>query len=308
MSGSVPDEQKGLVFNIQRFSIKDGPGIRTTVFMKGCPLRCLWCCNPESQNTYPEIMTHDIRCARCGKCAQICPAGAITVSQESRIINRVKCNLCLECARVCPHGAISAVGEYKTAAEIMKEVESDRIFYEHSGGGMTVSGGEPLVQWDFVRQLLKACREKGLSTALDTCGYSPWEAIEKVLECTDLVLFDIKHMGPEQHRQATAKGNELILDNLRKTAAKGIRLWFRIPLIPGYNDLKEHIEQIARFGAEIGVERVWLLPYHNWGMSKYESLGRRYTFEPTGSLRDEYIQSLKELITGFGVEAGVSQG
>ncbi len=308
MSDSVLDEQTGLIFNIQRFSIKDGPGIRTTVFMKGCPLRCLWCSNPESQNTYPEIMTHDIKCVRCGKCAQICPTGAITVNQESRIINRAKCNLCLECARVCQHGAITAVGEYKTIAEVMKEVESDRLFYEHSGGGMTVSGGEPLVQWEFVCQLLKACREKDLSTALDTCGDSPWEVMEKVLEYTDLVLFDIKHMSPEQHRKATGRSNELILDNLRKTAAKGIRLWLRIPIIPGYNDSEENLEKVAKLGAEVGVEKVWLLPYHNWGMSKYESLGRRYPFEPTASLTDEDVESLEKLITDFGVEAGISKG
>ena len=147
-----------------------------------------------------------------------------------------------------------------------------------------------------------------MPTALDTCGDGPWDVMEKVLEYTDLALFDIKHIDSEQHRRATGKGNELILDNLRKTAAKGIKLWLRIPLIPSYNEARENIEQIARFGTEIGVEKVWLLPYHNWGMSKYESLGRRYPFEPTESLNDEDVESLKEFIEGFGIEAAISRG
>jgi len=190
----------------------------------------------------------------------------------------------------------------------VKEVESDRLFYEHSGGGVTVSGGEPLFRWEFVYQLLKACKEKGLHTALDTCGYSSWGGIERALEYTDLVLFDIKHMDPKQHRKAAGKSNLLILDNARKTAAKGVRLWLRVPLMPGYNDSEENIEKVARFGAEIGAEKIWLLPYFDWGRSKYESLGRRYPFEPTESLSEEHIQSLKELIESFGVEAGISSG
>ena len=173
---------------------------------------------------------------------------------------------------------------------------------------MTVSGGEPLVQWEFVLQLLKTCKEKGLHTALDTCGDSPWEPMEKVLEYVDLVLFDIKNMDSEQHRKGTGRNNELILDNLRKTAAKGKRIWLRIPLMPGYNDSKENLEKVAKLGAEIGAEKIWLLPYHDWGRSKYDSLGRRYPFEPTESFSDEQVESLREFIEGCGVEAGISSG
>ncbi len=305
MTNPTPNELRGLVFNIQRYSIHDGPGIRTTVFMKGCPLRCRWFCNPESWNHYPEIMTRDVKCIRCGKCAQICPTGAITVSQESRRINRAKCTSCLECAEVCPTGAISITGEYKTVGEVVKEVESDRLFYEHSGGGVTVSGGEPLFQWEFVYQLLKECKERGLHTALDTCGYSSWDVVERVLEYTDLVLFDIKHMDPEQHRKETGKSNRLILENARRIAAKGVRLWLRMPLIPGYNDLRENIEKLAAFGVRLGAEKVSLLPYHEWGKSKYEQLGRRYRFKPAESLSDEDVQRIQRLIEDSGLKVSI---
>lgn len=302
----MPSDKKGLVFNIQRYSIKDGPGIRTTVFMKGCPLRCLWCSNPESQNPYPEILTRDMKCVKCGKCAQTCPTKAITVDQKARRINWAECTRCLECAKACLHGAIVVSGEYKTVEEIVKEVESDKLFYEHSGGGATISGGEPLLQWEFVYQLLKALKGKGLHTALDTCGYASWDKLEKVLEYTDLVLLDIKHMDPEQHKKGTGKSNSLILSNARKIRAKGVKVWLRVPLIPGYNDSKENIERTARFGVEIGAEKVSLLPYHEWGKPKYESLGRRYPFEPTESLTDEHIQELKKSIESFGLEVGIS--
>ena len=306
MSNPVPAECSGLVFNIQRYSIKDGPGIRTTVFMKGCPLRCQWCSNPESQRTYPEILTYDIKCVRCGKCAEICPTGAITIDEESRKINRAKCTLCLECAKVCPHKAITVSGEFKTVGEIVKEVEADRLFYENSGGGMTVSGGEPLLQHEFVYQVLKACKEKGLHTTLDTSGYSPWDVMERVLKYTDLVLYDIKHMDPKLHRQKTGKSNLLILDNLRKIDTNRVRLWLRVPLIPGYNDSEENLEKVARLGIKMRAEKISLLPYHNWGTSKYKGLGRHYRLESVESLSDERIESLKGFIESFGLKVELS--
>jgi pyruvate formate lyase activating enzyme len=183
------NDKKGLIFNIQRFSLQDGPGIRSTVFMKGCPLRCRWCSNPESWNPYPEILTHDVKCIRCGKCEQICPVGAITIDPEGRKIDRAECTLCLKCGEVCPTGAIIIIGKCMTVDEVVREVESDRLFYGHSGGGVPVSGGEPLFQCESVYELLKACKEKDLHTALDTCGYSSWERIEKILEYVDLVPF-----------------------------------------------------------------------------------------------------------------------
>lgn len=305
-SSSVNDK-KGLVFNIQRFSLHDGPGIRSTVFMKGCPLRCRWCSNPESWNPYPEIITHDIKCIRCGKCEQICPVGAITIDSESRKIDRAKCTLCLECAEVCPSGAISIVGEYMTVDEVLREVESDSLFYQHSGGGVTVSGGEPLVQWEFVYELLKACKEKGLHTALDTSGYSSWDRIERVLEYVDLVLFDIKHMDPKQHKKGTSKSNLLVLNNAAKIAARKMRLWLRVPLIPGYNDSRENIEKVAQFGIKIGAEKVSILPYHEWATQKYKQLGRRYSMRGVKPPEDEHVQRARELIEALGMEVGIGR-
>ncbi|PIU22826.1 MAG: glycyl-radical enzyme activating protein [Chloroflexi bacterium CG08_land_8_20_14_0_20_45_12] len=297
-------EQKGLIFNIQRFSIHDGPGIRTTVFMKGCPLRCRWCSNPESQNPYPEIMTYDVKCIRCGKCEQICPMNAITISQKGRKIARTQCTLCLKCAEVCPTGAISISGKYMTIEEVMKEVGSDKLFYQNSGGGVTISGGEPLSQWEFVLQLLKECKQEGLHTALDTCGYAPWHILEKVLEHTDLILFDIKHINSSQHRKGTGKGNRLILDNAKRTAAK-VRTWLRFPLIPGYNDSDEHVREVAELATKIRVEKVSILPYHEWGKAKYEKLGRRYPFKNTQTLSDWHIQKLQKIIENMGLKVTV---
>ncbi|MDY7019294.1 MAG: glycyl-radical enzyme activating protein [Chloroflexota bacterium] len=300
-------DKKGLIFNIQRFSLHDGPGIRSTVFMKGCPLRCRWCSNPESWNPYLEIITHDIKCIRCGKCEQICSVGAITIDSEGRKIDRAKCTLCLECAEVCPTGAISIAGEYVTVDEALREVESDSLFYQHSGGGVTVSGGEPLLQWEFVYELLKACKEKGLHTALDTSGYSSWDRIERVLEYVDLVLFDIKHMDPKQHKKGTSKSNLLILDNAARIAARKVRLWLRVPLIPGYNDSRENIEKVAQFGLKIGAEKISILPYHEWAISKYGQLGRRYALRGVKPPDDEQVQRTRELIEAFGIEVGIGR-
>ena len=301
------NDNKGLVFNIQRFSLHDGPGIRSTVFMKGCPLRCRWCSNPESWNPYPEIITHDAKCIRCGKCEQICPVGAITIGSEGRKIDRARCTLCLKCAEVCPSGAISITGEYMTVDQVLREVESDRLFYQHSGGGVTVSGGEPLFQWEFTYELLKACKEKDLHTALDTTGYSSWDRIERVLEYVDLVLFDIKHMDPKQHKKGTSKSNLLILGNAARIAARKVRLWLRVPLIPGYNDSRENIEKVAQFGLKIGAEKISILAYHEWGRPKYEQLGRRYSFTGVKPPEDGHVQRTRELIEGFGIEVGIGR-
>jgi pyruvate formate lyase activating enzyme len=296
----------GLVFDIQKFSLHDGPGIRTTVFMKGCPLACGWCSNPESISPDREIMTYDVRCIRCGKCAEACPAGAITFTAKGREIDWEKCDRCLDCALACPAKAIECVGDYMTVDEVVAKVEQDRIFYDNSGGGMTVSGGEPLVQWAFVAQVLEECRGKGIHTALDTSGMAPWKNMEKVIEQVDLVLFDIKHMDTGMHEKGTGVGNETILENARKVAQKA-RIWIRIPLIPGFNDSKSNLTRVADFANEIGAEKVSLLSYHSLGSSKYPKLGRTYQMEDTPLPDEEEIEKAKKTFESRGLKVDIGR-
>ncbi|MFC1886922.1 glycyl-radical enzyme activating protein [Thermodesulfobacteriota bacterium] len=301
------NKNTGLIFNIQRYSLHDGPGIRTTVFMKGCPLRCAWCSNPESWHPFPEILARDARCVRCGKCEQVCPAGAITITPEERKIDREKCTLCLECASVCPAEAIIVTGRYITIDEAVKEVESDKIFYGHSGGGVTVSGGEALFQWEFVSLLLKTCKEKGINTVLDTSGYCSWDRLEKVLDYVDLVLFDIKHMDPDQHYKMTQTDNALIISNVKRIALKKKKIWLRAPLIPGYNDSPENIEKTARLGLEIGAEKISILPFHEWGLPKWDQLDRAYTFMRIESVDETHYQKIQKLYEDCGLKATIGR-
>ncbi len=302
--GSI-EKERGLVFLIQRYSVQDGPGLRTTVFMKGCPLRCQWCQNPESLKPYPELMTRDTKCLLLGKCVEACPVGAITFDQQkNRKINRARCNLCFQCVDVCPAKALSQVGKYMTVEEVMAEIERDDIFYRKSGGGITISGGEPLLQWRFVSRLLEACKQRHLHTALDTCGYAPWPTLKKVLEHVDLVLYDIKHMAPTLHKEATGKSNRLILNNVRMMPPQ-TNVWLRIPLIPGFNDAEENLARLSRLGREIGAEKVSILPYHKLAEEKYKQLGKKYTmagFEPPST---EHLQQVQKFIESFGLQVTI---
>ncbi|MFA5066003.1 MAG: glycyl-radical enzyme activating protein [Dehalococcoidia bacterium] len=297
---------KGLVFNIQKYSLDDGPGIRTTVFMKGCSLACKWCSNPESINQNQETMTRNLRCIACGKCAAACPIGAIAFTDGHREINWEKCNNCLECAKVCPAKAIEYIGHYMTVEEVMKKVEADRTFYENSNGGMTISGGEPLVQPKFVRDLFKSCREKGIHTTLDTSSNVPWQHIENVLEYVDLVLQDIKHMDTGMHKKGTGVGNELILENAKNIAMRK-RIWIRIPLIPGFNDSEVNIKKTAEFGLDIGVEKISLLPYHELGASKYQALGRVYPMQGTKPPGKKVIEKIRKTLGSYGLEVEIGR-
>jgi len=299
---------KGLIFNIQKFSIHDGPGIRTTVFMKGCPLRCLWCSNPESQSSTVELMTRDVKCIKCGVCEEVCPIDAITITQQgSRLINidRSKCNLCLKCVDACPAKAIEVIGKYMSVEEVMDEVAKDEQFYLNSGGGVTLSGGEPLFQGEFAYELLKACKERGFHTALDTSGYCDWKILGRILDHTDLVLYDIKHLDEERHKWGTGKNSQLILENLSKVAGKGKKIWLRIPVIAGYNDFSDDIIKVINLGLEVGAEKISLLPYHEWGKSKYANLGMPYCAEGYRAPDDGHIRELKALVESRGMEAGI---
>ncbi|NQT71285.1 MAG: glycyl-radical enzyme activating protein [Chloroflexi bacterium] len=307
MAQAEEKEPKGLILRIQRFTVHDGPGIRDTVFLKGCPLLCQWCSTPESQQPHPEIMTYDQKCIACDKCVEVCPVEAITADPlQGRVIHRDKCDLCLKCGEVCPSGSIVIAGEYMTVDEVVKEVMSDEPFYKNSGGGVTVSGGEPLSQPTFTRELFKALKDKSLHAALDTCGFAKWEVMESVLEYADLVLFDIKHMDAGRHITGTGQSNALILENARKAAAKK-RLWIRVPLIPQFNDSEENIQQLAEFGVGIGAEQVSLLPYHEWGTPSYERLGRTYPLEQLERLEDSKVEKLKEICEGAGLKAVIGK-
>jgi len=271
---------KGQIFSIQRYSIQDGPGIRTTVFFKGCPLRCAWCSNPESQNLHAEIMVRQQKCEGCGECVTACPRDAIVLVEDVAQIDRSICDRCMECVEACPKGSLEVSGQEITIEEAVHECCQDEPFYRNSDGGVTLSGGEPLYQPEFALHFLEACKERSLSTALDTCGHAPWEVLEAVLAYTDLVLFDLKHLDSEMHLQGTGVGNDLILDNLRRAVDSGrARAWIRVPVIHGYNDSEEHAEELARTVANMSVEKVSLLNYHEWGKPKYGFLGRDYPFE-----------------------------
>ena len=253
----------GLVFDIQRFSLHDGPGIRTTLFLKGCPLRCWWCHNPESQAAGLELIRWPQRCIGCGACLEACPAGAITPAGD---VDPARCTLCGACVDACHAQARQLVGRDMTVAQALAELERDRPFYDQSGGGVTISGGEPLAQPDFLLALLRACRQADLHTALDTCGHAPWPLLDAVRPYVGLFLYDLKLIDPGRHRQVTGVSNELILDNLRALAAHGHRLILRLPVIPGVNDDDDNIRRVAALAA---IERVDLLPYHRTALDKY---------------------------------------
>ena len=295
------EDLQGLIFNIQRFSLHDGPGIRTTVFLKGCPLRCAWCTNPESQTARVEIMNDDKKCIRCGRCMGECRSGAITMVAGGKKIDRQKCDLCLKCTEVCPTNSLDAVGQFISSSEVLREIEKDRLFYLNSGGGVTFSGGEPLFQGEFLDQVLKKCKESQLHVTLDTSGHVSWNIFERMLENVDLVLYDLKHPDSDKHREKTGVGNELILENASKVATKRTT-WFRIPFIPNFNDSPDCMEKVIKLALRFGIEKISLLPYHQWGISKYEKLGRPYPFDQKEKMAEEKVQEFSYRIRKEGLE------
>ena len=267
------------VFNIQKFCINDGPGIRTTVFVKGCPLRCLWCHNPESNLAKPQFLFHASVCVGCGICIPTCPKGAISIDPATGKAKTDR-DLCVNCGacckpEICSHDARELAGKEMTVEEAVKKIADDKIFYATSGGGATFSGGEPLMHAEFVAEAMKLCHEKGISTAVETSGYASPENARLVFENTDLILFDIKHMDPAKHKELTGVTNEQILANLRMAAKElNKKIWLRLPLIAGVNDDVEEIMKIHDLSMELheNIEEIWMLPYHTLGLPKLESL------------------------------------
>lgn len=264
----------GRLFDIQRFSVHDGPGIRTTVFMKGCPLRCLWCHNPESLNPADELSFLPDKCIGCGWCFEACPNQAHSMVDDRHVLDRTRCKVCGKCAEKCYAGALEIVGRTATVEEVLAEVLRDKPFYETSGGGMTLSGGEPLMQIDFAAALLAAAKQEHLHTAVETCGQAAWQCFERIIGDVDLFLYDIKETDPARHKEYTGAGPERIFENLRRLHATGASILMRLPTVPGLNDRQEHFRRVAELAASLprllGVE---IMPYHRLGLSKRQRFG-----------------------------------
>jgi pyruvate formate lyase activating enzyme len=285
------------IFNIQRFSTEDGPGIRTTAFFKGCPLHCAWCHNPEGISARPELVWYASRCVGARDCLGVCPVGAAQLTPEGMTIDRQRCDACGACAEVCPAAALEVIGRVWTPGDLLAEVLKDAIFFETSGGGITLSGGEPMAQADFVEDFCYLCRQEDLHLTLDTCGVAPWERYERILPLVDLVLYDLKIWDRERHRAATGMDNQSILENARRIAAAGARMWIRTPVIPGYNADSANIVALGHFiAAELpGVERWDLLAYTNMSGPKYRRLDRPYALEGVPLLTRAELENLHAL-------------
>lgn len=296
---------EGMVFNIQRYSIDDGPGIRTTVFLKGCPLRCLWCSNPESQNPQPELMHRFTLCRMCGRCASVCPKHAIQLSGNQWSIDRKLCDVCGRCVSACWFGALKIVGDRMSVDEVLTEILKDKDFYIESRGGVTLSGGEPLFQAEFTLEFFRACKAVDIHTCLDTSGYGDEKDLKEILRYTDLVYYDFKHPDPELHRKATGVDNSRILKNLEMVVSAGIATVVRVPLIPGFNDDKETLVKMGEILKRLSVNFIHILPYHKYGVAKYKMLGRDYALAAIDRPDENSLLRAKRIFEDWGMNVSL---
>ncbi len=286
---------KGIVFDIQKYSLHDGPGIRTTVFLKGCPLACKWCSNPESQFDKIQILWDEKKCLHCGHCKEKCSRKAISIEDGNVVINPNTCKSCMSCCAECPGHALSAEGEYKTVEDVMKVVLQDKAFYEESGGGVTLSGGEILSQPEFAKALLLACKAEGLHTVIETTSYADTDVYLDVVSNADLLLCDIKHWNSKKHKEGTGVNNELILKNIKAAADAGMNILLRLPVIPGFNDSSEDAEGFVKCMNKLGLNRIQLLPFHKFGENKYALLGKKFEYEDVSALYPEDLEEYKQV-------------
>ncbi|MBL0713328.1 MAG: glycyl-radical enzyme activating protein [Desulfosarcina sp.] len=306
-----------LITKVQRFSLNDGPGFRTNVYIKGCSLKCRWCHNPETQSASRELYWKKMLCVQCGACLDACPSSAINPpvhpaearkegSSYYKIIHE-RCDGCMKCVEACPYGALETVGEPLSVAEVLAEVESDRIFYENSNGGMTISGGEPLTQCEFVAELMDEATKAGISICLDTSGNGPWKSLKPLASKADIVLYDLKHIDSAEHKKMTGVPNEIILQNLINLSESGSEIWLRVLLIPDYTDSFGYHRKVVEFlkGLPRPISRIDLLPYHNWCEDKYAWLGKLWPMDGYEALVNSDVEPLLNFYTEAGLNATI---
>ncbi len=298
------ENHKATIFDIQRYSVHDGPGIRTLVFFKGCPLNCKWCQNPESIDRNPEIAFFENKCIGCGECANVCPKDAIVFEKGSRV-NRELCDRCGKCSEVCYAEALTVIGEKHSIQSLLDVVERDRPFYEQSGGGVTVSGGEPTVQIEFLGNFLEAAKQAGLNTVIETCGAFAWSKFEAILPHLDIIYFDLKAADNDEHKRLTGLGNEHILANARRIVESEKKLVFRIPLVPDMTATEENLSGLIELLKELGQDEVHLLPYHKMGESKLQRIDSHLETLCIEPLSEERIAEIRGYFEAAGLKVSI---